>query len=57
MRGRITVATAACAVIVVLDRPYLAVPENEIHRLRSVLTLVDGKVVYASDEFANLRVR
>jgi hypothetical protein len=43
--------------LVVLDRPYLAVPENEIHQLRSVLTLVDGTVVYASDEFAHLRGR
>jgi predicted amidohydrolase YtcJ len=43
--------------LAVLDRPYLAVPEHEIHQLRSVLPLVDGTVVYASDEFAHLRVR
>jgi predicted amidohydrolase YtcJ len=49
--------TGKLADLVVLDRPYLAVPENEIHKLGSVLTLIDGIVVYASDEFAHLRGR
>ncbi|WP_429132802.1 hypothetical protein [Ensifer sp. 4252] len=32
-----------------LDRPYLTMPVSDIHRLRSVLTLLGGRVVH--DEF------
>ena len=32
--------------LAVLDRDYFAVPEAEIKKIRSVLTIVDGKVVY-----------
>jgi predicted amidohydrolase YtcJ len=32
--------------LAVLDRPYLSVPANRIGDIRSVLTLVGGKVVY-----------
>jgi predicted amidohydrolase YtcJ len=34
--------------LVVLDRDFFAVPDEEIKKVRSVLTLVGGKVVYAS---------
>ena len=31
----------------VLDRDYLTVPEEEIENLRSIMTVVGGKVVYS----------
>lgn len=30
----------------VLDKPYMTMPVDEIDTIRSVLTLLDGKVVY-----------
>jgi predicted amidohydrolase YtcJ len=38
----------------VLSAPYFDIPEAEIRNLQSVLTAVDGKPVYAADEFADL---
>ena len=32
--------------LVVLDRDYFTVPDNQIRNLRSVLTLVDGRIVH-----------
>lgn len=32
--------------IVVLDRDYLTVPDDQIRRIRAVMTIVDGKVIY-----------
>jgi hypothetical protein len=40
--------------LALLSKDYFTVPEDEIKRLESVLTLVDGKVVYAADEFTNI---
>lgn len=40
--------------LIVLNDDYFTVPEDEIKDLRSVLTVVDGEVVYADDEFANV---
>jgi predicted amidohydrolase YtcJ len=40
--------------LVVLDRDYFQVPEDEIQHLQSVLTMVDGKPVYSAEEFASL---
>ena len=37
---------------VVLDKDYLTVPELEIGRIDSLLTVVDGKVVYSDPAFA-----
>jgi predicted amidohydrolase YtcJ len=34
--------------LAVLDRDYFAVPEAEIKKVRSVLTVVDGKIVHDS---------
>ena len=34
--------------LVMLDKPFLTVPANQIHTVRSVLTLVDGNVVYVN---------
>jgi predicted amidohydrolase YtcJ len=38
----------------VLSADYFSVPEEDIKRLESVLTVVDGKVVYATAEFSKL---
>jgi predicted amidohydrolase YtcJ len=40
--------------LAVLSADYLAVPELQIKGIESVLTLVDGKVVHASEEFGPL---
>jgi predicted amidohydrolase YtcJ len=40
--------------LVVLDRDYLTVPEDEIVHITSVLTLLGGKVVHGSDDFTDL---
>jgi predicted amidohydrolase YtcJ len=38
----------------VLSADYFSIPEEEIKHLESVLTIVGGKVVYASEEFSKL---
>jgi predicted amidohydrolase YtcJ len=40
--------------LAVLSRDYFSIPEEEIKHLESVLTIVGGKVVYASEEFSKL---
>jgi hypothetical protein len=40
--------------LAVLSADYFSIPEQEIKRLESVLTLVGGKVVYGAGEFARL---
>jgi predicted amidohydrolase YtcJ len=40
--------------LAVLSADYFAIPEEEIKRLESVLTIVGGSVVYATDAFAAL---
>ena len=35
--------------LAVLDRDYFTVPEDELTRIRSVLTLVGGRVVHMKD--------
>ena len=40
--------------LVVLYADYFSIPEEEIKRLESILTLVGGKVVYGVGEFARL---
>ena len=37
-----------------LSADYFSVPEEEIKRIESVLTIVGGKVVYGAGEFAGL---
>jgi predicted amidohydrolase YtcJ len=34
--------------LVVLDRDYFTVPEVQIKQIRSVMTIVDGKIVHGS---------
>jgi len=38
---------------VVLDSPYLEVPVEEIRDISSLLTMVNGNIVYATAPFAN----
>jgi hypothetical protein len=40
--------------LAVLTADYFSIPEDEIKSLESVLTIVGGKVVYASAEFSKL---
>jgi predicted amidohydrolase YtcJ len=40
--------------LAVLSADYFSIPDEEIKRLESVLTIVGGKVVYATREFAKL---
>ena len=40
--------------IAVLSGDYFTIPEETINTLQSVLTIVDGKVVYAAGEYANM---
>ena len=40
--------------LAVLSADYLTIPEEEIRRIESVLTIVGGKVVYGAEEFGSL---
>ncbi|NDJ58697.1 amidohydrolase [Enterobacteriaceae bacterium 4M9] len=51
-KGRI--AAGQLADMVVLSKDYFSVPEQEIKDIESVLTLVDGRVVYAAGRFSPL---
>jgi predicted amidohydrolase YtcJ len=48
------VALGQLADLAVLSADYFSIPEEEIKQLESVLTIVGGKVVYASEEFSSL---
>jgi len=41
-----TIEAGRLADLVVLDRDYFSVPEADIRKIRSVLTIVDGKIVH-----------
>jgi len=47
-------APGQLADLTVLSSDYFSIPEEEIKHLESVLTIVGGKIVYASDEFSKL---
>jgi hypothetical protein len=47
-------APGQLADLAVLSGDYFSIPEEEIKHLESVLTIMGGKVVYASDEFSKL---
>jgi hypothetical protein len=51
-KGRI--AEGQLADLAVLSADYFKVPEDEIKGIEAVLTIMDGKIVHGSDEFANL---
>lgn len=40
--------------LAVLNKDFFSIPDNEIRFLHSVLTVVDGKVVYADEQFKHL---
>jgi hypothetical protein len=40
--------------LAVLSADYFSIPDEEIKQLESVLTIVGGKVVYATEEFSTL---
>ena len=40
--------------LVILDKDYLTVTDEEIKNITSKLTIVDGKVVFASDEYKKM---
>jgi len=47
-------APGQLADLAVLSADYFSIPEEEIKQLESVLTIVGGKIVYATDEFSRL---
>jgi hypothetical protein len=47
------IATGQLADLAVLSADYFSVPEPEIKRIESMLTIVDGKIVYGAGEFAS----
>jgi hypothetical protein len=47
-------APGQLADLAILSGDYFSIPEEEIKHLESVLTIVGGKIVYASDEFSKL---
>jgi len=49
-----SVAVGQLADLAVLSADYFSVPEDEIKRLESVLTMVGGKPVHGAEEFAQL---
>ncbi len=51
-KGRITAGQLAD--LAVLSADYFVVPEEEIKGIESVLTVMDGKIVHGSGDFANL---
>ncbi len=40
--------------MIVLDKDYFSVPDSEIWKLKSLLTVVDGRVVYGDGPYAGL---
>ncbi len=48
------IAPGQLADLAVLSDDYFSVPEDDIKRLESVLTIVDGKPVYGAEEFGEL---
>jgi len=47
-----TLARGQCADLAVLTRDYFSVSEAEIKEIESVLTIVDGKIVHAVEEYS-----
>jgi len=49
-----SIAPGKYADLTILSADYFQVPDNEIQHIVSVLTVVDGKVVYGAEEFSDL---
>jgi hypothetical protein len=55
LEGRVgTLAPGMLADLIVMNRDYFAVPVDDIKGLTSVLTVVDGRIVFGDAEFAGL---
>jgi len=50
-----TIEAGKFADLAVIDRAYLDIPAEDIHTLKSVLTMMAGKVVHASEPFGTLK--
>ena len=50
-----TIEPGKFADLAVIDRAYLDIPAEDIHTLKSVLTMMAGNVVHASDPFGTLK--
>lgn len=50
-----SIETGKLADLVVLDQPFLEIAEDELRNVAPLLTLIDGKVAYASGAFSNLQ--
>ena len=48
------IAPGQLADLAVLDRDYFSVPEDEIQDIESIMTILGGEVVYATDEYSSL---
>ncbi len=49
-----TLEAGKYADLIVLDKDYFKVPDSEIWKIQSLLTVVDGRVVYGAGEYSNL---
>jgi hypothetical protein len=49
-----TISEGKLADLAVLDQDYFSVPEEDIKHIESILTIVDGKIVYAKEDFRKL---
>ena len=49
-----TLETGKYADLIVLDKDYFKVPDSEIWKIQSLLTVVDGRIVYGAGEYAGL---
>jgi len=55
LEGKVgTLENGMLADMIVLDKDYFSVPDSEIWKLRSLLTVVDGRIVHADGPYAGL---
>ena len=52
MKGKIAVGQYAD--VVILSDDYFTVPDNKIKKIHALVTIVNGKVVYAEADYKNL---
>jgi predicted amidohydrolase YtcJ len=52
-KGKGCISKGYFADLVIIDKDYLTIPEDEIKTITSLLTIVDGKIVWAEGEFKN----
>jgi predicted amidohydrolase YtcJ len=52
-----TIAPGNLADFAVLDRDYFAVPDDQIKSITSVLTIMNGKVVFGAQDYSDLSPR